>query len=247
MPILRNQPENALPAKPPSRAVVVILVILLALIAAGSAYAWSSRYAKKAVKKSVAATTTAQINIPALVEQISKHVPVNRAETPLVAIVTDVNAAKAQSPAFYKKAENGDQLAVWSDQAILYSPKKDEIESVLVFQASTTSGSASDTLAAEHATVEIRNGSGVTGLTAPLAEMLRAQGLTVTKVTTTRVKQTYAFTLVTNESARNLPKSAQILAKYGSAVASSTLANEAPVAADFLIILGKNDVAKYQK
>lgn len=190
-------------------------------------------------------TAAKQEDVRALVARVGTHLPVNENETPLVAIVTDVDAAKEQSPVFYKLAQNGDRLLVWSDKAILYSPSLDEVESVLVFQATPPPSAAA--LAAEQATVEIRNGSGVAGLSAPLAEKLRTQGLNVIKTTTTRVKEVYPKTLVMNAGSRTLPASAQILAEYGLAVSSSTVPGEAPIAADFLIILGQNDITKYQQ
>ena len=219
-----------------------VLVAGTILILGAGGYVLFQRRTERSTKQA-GTPIKQQEEIRALVERVGKHLPVNEKETPLIAIVTDVNAAKQQSPVFYKKATNGDRLIVWSDKAVLYSPERDEVESVLMFQAATSSPA----LVAEHATVEVRNGSGVVGLTAPLAEKLRSQGLTVSKVTTTRVKEIYAKTLVTNISSRPLPLSAKILGQFGMAVASTTVSAEAPVAADFLIILGKNDITKYQK
>lgn len=213
------------------------------LVLAVGGYALSRRKTSEPPKQPDVAAK--QEDTRALVERVSQHLTVNANETPLVATVTDVNAAREQSPVFYKKAQNGDRLLVWSDKAVLYSVERDEIESVLVFQTAAPPSAAA--LAVEHATVEIRNGSGVIGLTAPLADKLRLQGLTVSKVTTARVKQVYPITLVMNAGSRVLPASAQILAEYGSAVSVSTVPGEAPISADFLIILGKNDIAKYQK
>ncbi len=185
-----------------------------------------------------------QEDIAGLVTRIRAHVPVNVNETPLVAIVTDVDSAKQQSPAFYKKAENGDRLIVWSDQAILYSPSRDEVESVLTFQAGALP--IPSVVSAEKATVEIRNGSGSEGNTSLLAEKLRSQGLTISTITTTKIR-VYPTTLVMNTGSRVLKASSQVLAGYGTAIASSTASGEAPSASDFLIILGKNDSSTYKK
>jgi uncharacterized membrane protein (DUF2068 family) len=248
MPELKKVPmEQARTFKPSTFAWIAVVAVSALVIGGFALSRWkadepSSQTNAASKQKDVASK---QEEVGALVERISRHLPVNVKETPLVAIVTDVNVAKEQSPVFYKKAQNGDRLIVWSDKAVLYSPERDEIESVLVFQTAPPPSAAA--LASEHATVEIRNGSGVTGITAQLADTLRSQGLNVSKVTTTRVKQVYPITLVTNAGTRVLPASAQILAEYGSAVASSTVPGEAPVSADFLIILGKNDIVKYQK
>lgn len=236
---MEPQPFTAPPKTTKGQWVLMVVVVLLLALAG---YAVWQRNANRSAKE--VNSISKQEDVSTLVGKIARHLTVNDKETPLVAIVTDVKAAKEQSPVFYAKAQNGDRLAVWSDKAVLYSPERDEVESVLVFQTTSTASTAA--LAAERATVEIRNGSGVVGLSGPLAEKLRALGLNVIKTTTTRVKQVYPTTLVMKTGSRVLPASAQVLASYGSAVASTTVPGEAPVSADFLIILGKNDVATYQ-
>lgn len=243
MPVQKNVPVNA-PDMPvaPSRLAGVALVVVLVLLVIGAYFFFS----KKQPSVSTTGTQIAnQEEIQSLVQKVGKHLPVNEQEIPLVAIVTDVSAAKQQSPAFYQKAQNGDRLLVWQDKAVLYSPTLDEVESVLVFQ--TIQPPTPQALAAEKATIEVRNGTGVTGIANALSDRLKAQGFTVTKVSNAKAKDPYPVTLISNMGTRVLPASAQVLAGYGSAVASSTMSGEGPVTADFLIILGKNDIEKYQK
>lgn len=242
MPVLKNKLGDKLTVLKNPKILLMGAGVLVVIIIGAAGYPFIiQKFGDKVLRKVV----EQQQDVSSLVGRVGSHVPVNMNETPLIAIVTDVNAAKQQSPVFYKKAENGDRLLVWSDQAILYSPTKDEVESVLTFQAPPAPSVA--TVAAEKATVEIRNGSGITDNTAGLVEKLRTQGLTVKKITTTTVRQAYPSSLVMNTGSRMLPASAQILSGYGTAVASSTIIGEAPAAADFLIILGQNDATTYKK
>lgn len=50
--------------------------------------------------------------------------------TPSVLIVTDANQVRTSNPSFYKNAANGDSFLVYSNQAVIYREKNNQIINV---------------------------------------------------------------------------------------------------------------------
>ncbi len=71
------------------------------------------------------------LDLETLLERVSRLIIVPRGETPTVATVDDANAMRLQDPSFYRDAENGDRVLVWSDKAVLYSMSHDALLAVL--------------------------------------------------------------------------------------------------------------------
>jgi len=68
-----------------------------------------------------------------VVEKLRKHMLLPTDPEPTVATIVDVKALR-QRNAFYNKAENGDNLVVTQDRAILYDPDRDIILDVVPVQ-----------------------------------------------------------------------------------------------------------------
>lgn len=118
------------------------------------------------------AATENQVNVQALVGKlVSKNVPVKSDEIPVVAQIKDVASLKSANPTFYKEAQNGDLIYIWSDRVVLFSVSKDRVLQLAPLIADANQKALDPqnipivltpgaTLAEEQASVEIRNGTG---------------------------------------------------------------------------------------
>lgn len=178
-------------------------------------------------------------DVPTLVNRVARHLAVKQDEVPAVAIVQDIQLLKSQNPVFYKDAENGDHLLIWSDKAVLYSSKRDIILAVVVVNTapsvatSTTSASARET-----ATIEVRNGSDVVGLGRAAVAKLQAVGLTVSPPTDAR--GTYPGTLIIKGHEKPLPNTLQTLLSVTGGRVASLPEGEKMIKEDFLVIVGED-------
>ncbi len=57
-----------------------------------------------------------------IVERVARHILVKQDEQPYVANISDINAVRQANPVFYKDAEVGDKVIIWSEMALIYSP-----------------------------------------------------------------------------------------------------------------------------
>lgn len=209
-------------------------VVLLVAIAVGW---WILTPAKPKAPAPGNANDVAQV-----VAEVARHLVVNHQETPTIATVQDPVALRTQNPVFYRDAQVGDRLLIWSDQAVLYSPSRDVILSVLPVsqaqpnQANTT---PSTTVASEKATIEVRNGSGVPGLGKTLADKLTAAGFTVLPTSNAK-SQSYATTIIVKATDKPLPQTLATLETLIHAPIQTLPAGELKAKGDVLIIVGKD-------
>ena len=91
---------------------------------------------------------------------------------------------------------------------------------------------------AEHATIEVRNGSGITGLGGKLSELLKSAGLTVLKPTDAKAPTVYPKTLVIVTGKGSYPNTVQNIVSATGAIVSELPAAEGSVKADILVIIG---------
>lgn len=186
--------------------------------------------------------------IDSLVKQVSKHVSVRTDERPTVATVEDANLLRQQRPAFYQEAENGDKLLVWSDKAVLYSPRREVVLAVLpiayaaIGEGSTTPApdeSATTTAQEERApTVEVRNGTNRSGLARGATDKLKADGFT-TLAPGDAKDRSYAKTVYYIKGG-SFPVSEPKLLKDIAAERVETLPGERASEADIVVILGSD-------
>ncbi len=140
------------------------------------------------------ASSTSDAEIADLIARIARHIAIKQGESPTVATIQDASLLRQTDPKFYKEAENGDRLVIWSDQAILYSTKQDRLLAVVPVSLPSNMGSVSSTqqsvgslpsesvlsaIKVEGATIEVRNGSGVPGTGKIVADKLKALGFNV--------------------------------------------------------------------
>lgn len=208
----------------------ILILIVIALLG------WTAMRQRAASK---GPSTAAEVQ--ALVARVAKHIVVKQDETPSVAVVQDADLLRKQNSVFYKDAQNGDRLLVWSDKAVLYSPSRDVILTVLSLNIplpqNTNATQASSSTVTETATIEVRNGSGVSGLGKTVSAKLKENGLNVIKVGD--AAGGYERTLIVAVSAKSLPKTLAKIKADVKGTVGSLPAGEAATKADILIIVGK--------
>ncbi|MBP9864715.1 LytR C-terminal domain-containing protein [Patescibacteria group bacterium] len=210
------------------------------------------------------ASSTNDGEISALIARISRLIVVKQDEAPTVATIQDVSLLRQQDPKFYKEAENGDRLVIWSDQAILYSTKQDRLLAVVPVSLPPSTGSATSTqqvntaisesnimnsIKAEGATIEVRNGSGVPGMGKIVVDKLKALGFNVLPAKdVTAGKEAYANIAGTiirwDADSSRFPQTDKMLTTLESVQDKGTANSlETGVKGNYLVIVG----GKFQK
>lgn len=223
-------------------AIAVVVIVLVAAVALGIKQTW---FSEKEVSGSVAqkdAATAPAGDVADLIGRVSKHIVTKSDESPTVATIQDITVLQQQNAAFYKDAQNGDRLLVWSDKAVLYSPTRDMILAVLPISLPASAPAGQQPPAAtsqpESAVIEVRNGSGVTGLAKTLADSLKSAGLDVLPAASAG-KDDYAKTIIVKLTDKALPQTLKSLESVtnGAAVVAMPEGEKASKA-DFLVIVG---------
>ena len=227
-------------------AIVIMSVVLLTAAILGVKNLLSPE-SRKQPEQTAASQASSPEDIKALIDKIGMHILINRSESPTVATVQDADMLRSQNPQFYKDAQNGDRLVIWSDKAILYSPARDVLLAVLpvslpaaaVEHATGTAAfsASSSEQASEQATIEVRNGSGIPGLGRAMAEKLKAAGLDVLPATDAKVK-TYATTVIVKANDKPLPITLEALIEVTGASVVPAPPVEGAIKGDFLVIVG---------
>jgi hypothetical protein len=185
-----------------------------------------------------------------LIYKVSHHILVNANETPTIATVQDPDMLRDRDPIFYKDAQVGDRLLIYSDKAILYSEARDLILAVLpayVAQrstqpptnttTSTSSATTTSQIPQEMAKIEVRNGTRTAGLARILADKLKALGLDVITSRDANVKN-YQNTIISVMSDKPFPNTVKVLSDLLHAPIVPLPASEKNVKGDIVIIIG---------
>ena len=195
---------------------------------------------------------TQKVDIQSLVSRVSQLIMVKTDEQPTVATVQDADILRQGNPLFYKDAENGDRLLVWSDKAVLYSVKLDKLLAVMPIamgqstQTTSTSmttqsqtTSTASTVASEKAVIEVRNGTMTVGLGKKLASLLKSQGLEA-KIVTDAQKKNYTETVIYKISDKPLDATLAALVQATKAKILETPTTETGVKGDVLVVVGSD-------
>lgn len=158
-------------------------------------------------------------------------------EDPLLATIIDAQYLATQS-AFYQNAENGDKLVVFAQarKAYIYSPSR---HIIVNSGPLITNSDAQVPEGQEEISIEIRNGTSVTGLGNQVRSQIEGPGIVVSSVgdaANRNYTQTQVIGLNSAITAANLAAIAQ---RLGGQVSTNVPANEAASNADILIIAGQ--------
>ncbi len=189
-----------------------------------------------------------------LVERVGQLIEINRSEQPTIATVKDAELLKSSQPDFYKEAEVGDRLLVWSDKAVLYSTSKDKLISVMLISnqdgvmqtqvtdpsnpATSTQETVSDsTVESEKAVITVLNGTQTAGLAGKMRTKLTDTGLTVVSIGDAQTKG-YAKTIIVVLADKPMPATLDALRKATGAEVSQEKPDDANLKGDFVVIVG---------
>ena len=224
-----------------------IAVLVVVLIAAGGLLVKNTLAAKKTVEKPAISDSAvpAEDDVQGIIRRVAKHIKIKSDEVPTVATVQDPELLRKNNPSFYQYAQSGDRLLIWSDKAILYSPSEDILLAVMpvtLNQADTkTQPSADQSPSKEQAVIEIRNGSGVTGLGKTLATKLKELKLEVLPPGDAKSKAGYPKTILMVKPGKDIPNTVKGLQELTGAQIVTVLPEDEPgLKGDILIILGSD-------
>lgn len=225
-----------------------ILVIFVALIIGGY---W---YMQNRSLQGIAELDATQV--AKLVDVVGKHVvlpePLDISQVQVAAVQDAAQLMKVSQ--FFKDAQNGDQLLIFPTKLVLFRPSQnkivnisapsgvqenaDSIPSVVASNTATTTVTEdAPKVVSRTLSVEIRNGSGKTGLAGTIKTKLATfPQLSVSK-TGNAAKDSYENSIIVNKEGFALPDIAEVV--KGTTQATLPL-GEAETKADILIILGKD-------
>ncbi len=174
--------------------------------------------------------------------RVARLIKVNANETPTSITIQDAEQLRRANPTFYKYAQNGDQLFVWSNQAVIYSPGEDLIVGVMpidIKASATTSKIGAQAQVPEIAKIDVRNGSGTVGLGKTAAAELKQAGLDVLAATDAK-RKTYEGSLIYVKPGIALPRTVQTIQDLtGATIVQVWPENENALRGDILLIIGR--------
>ncbi len=220
-----------------SNAVILISFATLTIVLAAAAGYFFVQWQKEKAR-SVNPTELAKKEAKELVAKVGKYMDLPVGEDPTVARVSDAN--KLASQPFFTKAKNGDQVLIYQQAklAILYDPKANRILNV----APVNIGTQSAVVAEAAPTFVLYNGTSITGLTKKYETELKSKIPNAVIVDRDNAKSTSVestiLVLLNKEMSLQADKLAQEL---GISIAPLPDGETAPKAADFLIIVGKDN------
>lgn len=165
-------------------------------------------------------------------------------EDPVVATIIDASLLASQS-AFYRDAQNGDQLVVFpqAQKAYIFSPSRNIVVNagpLIIDNGGGTTSTQDSPSAPERLTVEVRNGSTTPGKGTQIGQQLDQSVFSVTTVAQAQHTE-YGQTVVIGLTEAANADVLSVLATQLNATTQTTLpAGEAPSQADLVIIVGNN-------
>lgn len=171
--------------------------------------------------------------IPALVTRVRELVDIADEDAPAVATVTDIDALRAQSPLFYRDAQNGDRLLVWKDKIVLYSAAQGRVIAAQPIELPSTEEAAPQT---ETPIILVRNGSGRAGLAANVTDRLSADGYRMSDPG--NAAASYPRSVIVVAEGKAFPQTVNALQAVIGGEVQTLPAGEASFSEDILVILG---------
>lgn len=225
-------------------AVIVIVVVLLTagILALKSAIGPKSASPEKKIEAKKGGT---EAEVRDVIAKVAAHIVIKADEQPTVATIQDADLLRTENSVFYKDAQNGDRLLIWSDKAVLYSTSMDKLLAVLPVSLPVGTSTATTTAMGgeekEKVTIEVRNGSTTPGLGRTMADKLKAAGLTVLPATDAKKKDYAKTTVYVRSIELYAPKTLEAIKQItGAAEVAEAPADEAPLKGDILVIVGAN-------
>lgn len=106
---------------------IVQFCSILVFLLAGAAFYQLSVSTRQLIAFQTIQKSQSSLSVP---DKVRVILFIDDAATPSVLVVTDANQVRTSNPSFYKNAENGDSLLVYSNQAVIYREKNNQIINV---------------------------------------------------------------------------------------------------------------------
>lgn len=211
--------------------IVVAIIVLAALVLAGTSYYFFNKYKKTQLLLNNP-TLAAKEEVKKITDQVSKLMELPTKEEPIVVTVLDKNKLKDQD--FFKKAENGDKVIVYSvsKKAILYRPSINKIIEVAPLNLGDTD---------QPIKIALYNGTTTVGMTTSLEKELTGKVTNLMITDKENAKKTdYEKTIVVDLSGKKSELAKQLatllMAQVGKLPAGETSSKDT----DFLVIIGSD-------
>ena len=235
------------------------LITIIGIVVIAAVVVFSMNYLKKdksgegtQVKQNQQQEQTAENDLDRLINRVSELIEINKDEIPTIATVQEPDVLKETQPVFYKDAEKGDRLLVWSDKAVLYSVSKDKLISVMLIdqnqmQATSTqpvanidnTAETTSTVALEDPQITVLNGTRTAGLAGKMKTKLVAGDLKVVSIGDAALK-TYTSTTIVKLTDKEMPATLKALKELTGAEVVTSLEGETALKGDFTVIVGEN-------
>lgn len=156
------------------------IILLLLMILFGTTLFFYFRYSKLKKEVNILKDPQAQVEINKqeshrLVAEISKVMSLPTDEEPVFGTIKDTESL-SKTQKFFVGSQNGDKILIYKDKAIIYREEEKKIINVgPVFISpdtveTSTTASSTDSMVEVDISVEVRNGSGVTGAASSMGE-----------------------------------------------------------------------------
>ncbi|GEM_PF-641784 len=244
---------------------VIAIIVIVAVVVLAKTFINKKQPLQNQQNQQVQQQQQQQDNLPIyseedlqkLVERVGQLIEINKFEQPTIATVRDAELLRSSQPDFYKEAEVGDRLLVWSDKAVLYSTLKDKLISVMlisnqdgVMQAQVTEPTdlststqdnnvPSSTIESEKAVITVLNGTKIAGLAKKMQTKLTDSALTVANIGDAQ-KKGYEKTIIVVLADKPMPATLDALRKITDAEVSQEKPEDSNLKGDFVVIVGED-------
>jgi len=206
-----------------------IIVVLVMLVLIGTAYYFFSQYKKTQLLLNNP-TLAAKEEVKKITDQLSKLMELPAKEEPIVVTVLDKKKLTGQD--FFKRAENGDKVIVYSvsKKAILFRPSINKIIEVAPLNLGDTN---------QPVKIALYNGTTTVGMISSLEKELTGKVTNITIADKANAKKTdYEKTLVIDLSGKKSELAKQLATLLNAQVSKLPAGETAPKNTDLLVIIG---------
>ena len=217
------------------KTLLMYVPLMLLILAVGAAVFFYIQYQNATENKAAKEVAT-------ITKELAKIMILPKNETPTIATIADKEKLKDQP--FFKNAQNGDKVVVFtnSQKAIIYRPSTKQIVDVGPIQLNQPTGNAATEPAPSQAQQALRiaylNGTTKTGLAATVEAAIQKQyPESITASKSTANKQNYTKTLIVDISGSNAP-TVQAIARLLNGTVGTLPQGEVRPQADILVIAG---------
>ena len=206
-----------------------IIVVLVMLVLIGTAYYFFSQYKKTQLLLNNP-TLAAKEEVKKITDQLSKLMELPAKEEPIVVTVLDKKKLTGQD--FFKRAENGDKVIVYSvsKKAILFRPSINKIIEVAPLNLGDTN---------QPVKIALYNGTTTVGMISSLEKELMGKVTNITIADKVNAKKTdYEKTLVIDLSGKKSELAKQLATLLNAQVSKLPAGETAPKNTDLLVIIG---------